>query len=265
MELTRGPPVDRGIARMIAPTGMIISYATQAGHTAANGQGRNSPYTMAFLKNIETTQEIGAVFHHMTADVYNETQGKQLPELSLSYIGDYYLNGRSPAEASYQLQPATSYQANAIDRPQPRDDGAAQAWTNVKDTNSAEVLEAFIRRYPDGFYASLARAKLEQLKTQNSAPVVAFANPARKISFGPISQLTLLTDDTWVELQAGVKRWTFHTVTDGPKELVVTDLNRDLYLRFNYSAKRVYVRMGPNGPWGDFVQINQVIDERKGR
>jgi hypothetical protein len=61
MELTCGPPVDRGIARMIAAKGMIISYATQAGQTAADGQGRNSPYTMAFLKNIEATEEIGAV------------------------------------------------------------------------------------------------------------------------------------------------------------------------------------------------------------
>jgi formylglycine-generating enzyme required for sulfatase activity len=100
MELTRGPPVDRGIARMIAPKGMIISFATQPGQTAADGQGRNSPYTMAFLKNIETTEEIGAVFHHMTADVYNETKGKQLPELSLSYIGDFYLKGRPESEST---------------------------------------------------------------------------------------------------------------------------------------------------------------------
>jgi hypothetical protein len=37
---------------------------------------------MAFLKYIEAPEEIAAVFHHMTADLYNETQGKQLPELS---------------------------------------------------------------------------------------------------------------------------------------------------------------------------------------
>jgi Caspase domain len=91
MELTRGPPVDRGVARMIAPKAMIVSFATQPNQTAADEQGRNSPYTMAFLKNIKAPEEIGAVFHHMTADVYNETQGKQLPELSLSYIGDFYL------------------------------------------------------------------------------------------------------------------------------------------------------------------------------
>lgn len=100
MELTRGSPVDRGIARMTAPNGMIISFATQPNQTAADGQGRNSPYTMAFLKNIEAPEEIGIVFHHMRADVYNETQGKQLPELSLSYIGEFYLKGRPKSDGT---------------------------------------------------------------------------------------------------------------------------------------------------------------------
>jgi uncharacterized caspase-like protein len=81
---TRGFSVDRGLARIIPPSGMIISYATQAGRTAADGRGRNSPYTIAFLKNIEATEEIGAVFRHITSDVYIATQDKQLPELSLA-------------------------------------------------------------------------------------------------------------------------------------------------------------------------------------
>jgi formylglycine-generating enzyme required for sulfatase activity/uncharacterized caspase-like protein len=109
MEATRGPPLDRGLARIVGPRGMIISYATQPGQTAADGRGRNSPYTTAFLKNIETNEEIGAIFHHMTADVYTETQGKQLPEVYLSYIGDYYLRGPIPGNQSYDRK--------AIDRP----------------------------------------------------------------------------------------------------------------------------------------------------
>jgi hypothetical protein len=52
---------------------MIISYATQAGRTAADGRGRNSPYTMAFLKNVETTEEIGTVFRNITSDVHAAT------------------------------------------------------------------------------------------------------------------------------------------------------------------------------------------------
>jgi hypothetical protein len=107
MELTPAPPVDRGIARMIAPKGRIISFATQPNQIAADGQGRNSPHTMAFLKNIEAPEQIGTVFHHMTADVYNETQGKLLPKLSLSCVGDFYLKDKPKPDitASSPIQP----------------------------------------------------------------------------------------------------------------------------------------------------------------
>jgi uncharacterized caspase-like protein len=146
MELTRGPPVDRGIARMIAPKGMIISFATQPNQTAADGQGRNSPYTIAFLKNIEAPEEIGTIFHHMTADVYNETQGKQLPELSLSVVGDFYLKGRPETTANVPMS------------------DAERAWAATQSTTSQAVLEDFVRRYGDSFYGTLARARLEELK-----------------------------------------------------------------------------------------------------
>ena len=73
---------------------MIISYSTQAGRTAADGSGRNSPYTTAFLKHIEEKDEVGTVFRRVAADVYDTTGREQLPELSLSFIGEFYLHGR---------------------------------------------------------------------------------------------------------------------------------------------------------------------------
>lgn len=59
---TRAPSIQRGLAKIDSPEGMIISYATQAGRTAADGVGRNSPYTSAFLKHIEEQEEIGTIF-----------------------------------------------------------------------------------------------------------------------------------------------------------------------------------------------------------
>ena len=60
--LTRSASVQRGLARIDGPQGMIVAYATQSGKTAADGTGRNSPYTAAFLKHIEAPDEIGTVF-----------------------------------------------------------------------------------------------------------------------------------------------------------------------------------------------------------
>jgi hypothetical protein len=100
---TRAAGLQRGLARIDTPQGMIVAYATQAGRTADDGGSRNSPYTRAFLGQIEAVEEIGTVFRRISADVYNSTQQKQLPELSLSLIGEFYLNGRptgpGPAQA----------------------------------------------------------------------------------------------------------------------------------------------------------------------
>jgi formylglycine-generating enzyme required for sulfatase activity/uncharacterized caspase-like protein len=181
MELTRGPLVDRGLARIIAARGMIISYATQAGQTAADGEGHNSPYTMAFLKNIETADEISTIFRHITADVDTATQSKQLPELSLSVVGDFYLNGRPETMSQAQLesgQPATH--ANEAER----------AWTAMQGTTSQEVVEDFIKRYGDSFYGTLARVRLEELKkvqTEALAQVQVPSNPNASSSPSTVS------------------------------------------------------------------------------
>lgn len=93
---TRASGITRGLAKIDTPEGMIVAYATQAGRTAEDGRGRNSPYTTAFLKHIEQQDEIGTVFRRISADVFETTKRTQLPELSLSLIGEYYLKGRAP-------------------------------------------------------------------------------------------------------------------------------------------------------------------------
>jgi hypothetical protein len=155
---------DRGLARIIPPSGMIISYATQAGRTAADGRGRNSPYTTAFLKSIEATQEIGAVFRHITADVYTSTQGRQLPELSLSLIGDFYLKGPPELLATTPDNPRIPTTIPAV---QTKDE-AARVWTVMQNTTSTAVLEDFIRQFGATSYGSLARARLDEMKKQAS-------------------------------------------------------------------------------------------------
>jgi uncharacterized caspase-like protein len=89
----RALPLQRGLAKIDTPQGMIVAYATQAGRTAEDGVGRNSPYTSSFLKHIEEQEEIGTIFRRVSSDVYEATNHSQLPELSLSLIGEFYLKG----------------------------------------------------------------------------------------------------------------------------------------------------------------------------
>ena len=102
---TRALPFQRGLAKIDAPRGMIVAYSTQAGQTADDGHGRNSPYTTAFLRHIEEKEEIGTIFRQVSEDVYEATRQKQLPELSLSIIGKFYLNGPVSISIAPQSQP----------------------------------------------------------------------------------------------------------------------------------------------------------------
>ena len=91
----RSGSVQRGLARLSTSQGMIVAYSTLAGQTADDGQGRNSPYTAAFLRQIETQEEISTVFKRVSAEVYEKTDRRQIPELSLSVFKDFYLRGRT--------------------------------------------------------------------------------------------------------------------------------------------------------------------------
>jgi uncharacterized caspase-like protein len=71
---TRGISIGRGLAKIDSPEGLIVAYATQAGRTAEDGTGRHSPFTTAFLKYIETPEEIGTIFRKISADVCNQTK-----------------------------------------------------------------------------------------------------------------------------------------------------------------------------------------------
>jgi len=138
--------LQRGLAKIDAPEGVIISFSTQAGQTADDGSGRNSPYTTAFLKHIDDQDEIGSVFRRISKDVYEATAKKQLPELSFSMIGEYYF--RAPPESSTPaVQPEQT-----VSSP-PTSESASEAWKAAKESESIQVLEAFIARFDSSFRA----------------------------------------------------------------------------------------------------------------
>jgi invasion protein IalB len=78
----------RGFSRIQARSGLLVTYATAANEVAADGDGRNSPFTKAFLKNVVTPDlEIRQMLYHVQSDVYTSTDSRQLPEISSLYVG----------------------------------------------------------------------------------------------------------------------------------------------------------------------------------
>ena len=69
----------------------LVAYAAAAGTTAADGTGRNSPYTSALLANLEQPLEIGLLFREVRAEVLEATGGAQRPHEYASLLGEHYL------------------------------------------------------------------------------------------------------------------------------------------------------------------------------
>lgn len=153
---TRAASIGRGMSKVEAPRGTIVSFSTQSGQVAADGVGRNSPYTTAFLKHIEEPHEIGDVFRDISSDVYDASGKAQLPELSLSIIGKFYLNG----PVSVTIAPAAPQAA-------PKADPCSAAEAHWKAADGIGTLAAFedhLARFPNCIFATLAKARVEGLK-----------------------------------------------------------------------------------------------------
>jgi uncharacterized caspase-like protein len=89
---TRSAAVGRGLASIQGSVGTMIAYATQPDNVAMDGDGRNSPFTTALLKYIETPGlEVSSLMKRVRADVVTATRDRQVPWDHSSLMGDVVL------------------------------------------------------------------------------------------------------------------------------------------------------------------------------
>ena len=127
----------RGLARMDAPTGSIIAYATGPGKKAADGVGRNGTYTAQLLKNISSPGlSVQEMLNQTGLDVMRATSDEQVPWTSSTPVDKYYLAGGTP-----EAQP-----------PGPQEKGPAPAIPVPKDTWTDPVTGMEFTWVPAGCY-----------------------------------------------------------------------------------------------------------------
>ncbi len=104
--------VDQGLARMDAPTGSIVAYATAPNAVASDGKGQNGMYTKYLLQNITTPGiPIEEVFKRVRISVMGESGKKQVPWESSSIAGYFYLAGQPQQSLSIRAPQATAEQS----------------------------------------------------------------------------------------------------------------------------------------------------------
>lgn len=73
--------------------GVLVAYSTAPGKVAFDGNGRNSPYTSAILRYIQTPElDVEQMFKSVRGEVLKETEGKQIPWETSSLIGKFAFN-----------------------------------------------------------------------------------------------------------------------------------------------------------------------------
>jgi hypothetical protein len=140
--------IGRGLAEVrVLTSDTLIAFAAKAGSVASDGAGANSPYTLALVKHVTSPGlDLRLALGRVCDDVLKSTANRQEPH----YYGS--LGGAVIALVAAGQKPSSS-----IDAPQFRLSEVAEAWDRTKDTTNTGVLERFIARYKDTFYASSRR------------------------------------------------------------------------------------------------------------
>ena len=85
---------SRGLTVVQAPAGSLIVYATDPGEVALDGNGRNSPFTEAFLEHVDTPGlDVELMFRNVRSDVVSSTGGRQTPWTNSSLTQSIVLAG----------------------------------------------------------------------------------------------------------------------------------------------------------------------------
>ena len=139
----------------------LVAYAAAAGTTAADGAGRNSPYTTALLEYLEQPLEIGILFREVRARVLQETSGEQRPHEYASLLDEHYLRD---VAAPATVVVAAGASADALAQQE------TVFWQSIEGSRNPADFEAYLRQYPSGAYRSLATNRMAELRALATEP-----------------------------------------------------------------------------------------------
>ena len=140
----------------------LVAYAAAAGTTAADGTGRNSPYTTALLEYLEQPLEIGILFREVRARVLAATGGEQRPHEYASLLEEHYLRGASGQPGSVTVADSASADV--------RGQQETVFWQSISGSANPADYQAYLAQFPNGTFAQLARNRMRELGGASADP-----------------------------------------------------------------------------------------------
>lgn len=154
-----------GLAPMNPAHGSFIAFATGPGKTADdNPDGRNGLFTGILLETLDQPGlELTDIFRNVRERVSTQSEGRQVPWTISSVLGRFYFDSSAPAA-------------------EPGADSASVElayWSSITDSDDPRVFESYLKRYPKGEFAELARMRAEALQGEPPpTPGTVRLNPA---------------------------------------------------------------------------------------
>lgn len=182
---------EKGFVPVTDTSGLPIAYATAPRETASDAGVDGGPYAKALAEEL-LKPGIEAVSMFRNVQIRVKQANGQDPWLSFPSLPPVYFAGKPDAAASRPTAPP-GLPAHLSE--------AAEAWDRTKDSTNIAVLETFIARYKNTYFAELARAQLEMAKKQQSALVREPAAPSPVSPSEPQGVALSQFDGSWrVEL-----------------------------------------------------------------
>jgi hypothetical protein len=148
---------SRGLAAVDAARGTLVAYATAPGSVAADGEGTNGLYTEELLRALRVPGlKVEEIFKRVRVNVTERSRGAQTPWESSSLTGDLVVN--------------VTVNVTTPTAPAPAPDRESLFWMSIKDGNDPAAFDAYLKQYPDGTFAPLARRRLAGLGTTTRGP-----------------------------------------------------------------------------------------------
>jgi formylglycine-generating enzyme required for sulfatase activity len=153
--------IGRGLAKVepvVSDT--LIAFAAKAGSTAADGDGKNSPFTRALLDNIATPGlDLRIAFGRVRDEVLKATNRKQEPFVYGSLGGSVI----------------SIVDAPKIAPPLPTDE---IVWNAIKDSSYPAIFDDFASKFPVSPRLPDALSRRDELKKQMAAAAARIPPPA---------------------------------------------------------------------------------------
>jgi formylglycine-generating enzyme required for sulfatase activity len=157
------------------PEQTFIAYATAPGGFAADGIGHGA-YTRALLRALAQApqRDIDTMIRDVERVVRADTGGEQRPwavsSLARGFRFARYPGSSAARSTNSELASATivSLRSRGIMPKDSSEQYELTFWDSIKNSNYASDYEAYLKAYPNGRFAALAKARIERLQAAAS-------------------------------------------------------------------------------------------------